>query len=155
MKHIRLALTLGLFWIVLSGHFSAMLLGFGAVSVVLVAWFIDRMQLAPRNLLRPRHVVELPRYLAWLLGEVIKSNIRLARCIWHPRLPIDPSWSRLDTQLVSPRAKAMYANSITLTPGTLTTSVEDDHLMVHALFRSGIDELRDGEMEARIRRLDL
>jgi len=57
--------------------------------------------------------------------------------------------------VATPLEKTLYANSITLTPGTLTTDVCDDHFLIHALSQEGIDELREGEMERRIRRIGL
>ncbi|MBT8430031.1 MAG: Na+/H+ antiporter subunit E, partial [Gammaproteobacteria bacterium] len=81
------------------------------------------------------------------------SNIDLVRRIWDPTLPIRPTWQRLDVKVTSALAKTLYANSITLTPGTLTTDVKEDHFMVHSLSPDGIDELRKGEMERQIQRL--
>ena len=62
---------------------------------------------------------------------------------------------RLDTEVSSPLEKTLYANSITLTPGTLTTDVRDDYFLVHSLSREGLEELRHGEMQRRVRRLGL
>ena len=70
-----------------------------------------------------------------------------------PSLPIKPSWQRLDINVDTPLAKTLYANSITLTPGTLTTDVKEDHFMVHSLSADGIEDLRKGEMERQIQRL--
>ena len=101
--------------------------------------------------MRPR----LLNYLLWLMWQVVLSNIDLARRIWDPTLPIRPTWQRLDITVTSSLAKTLYANSITLTPGTLTTDVKDDHFMVHSLSPDGIDELRKGEMEKQIQRLGI
>jgi len=79
----------------------------------------------------------------------------VARRVWEPQLPVHPVWTRLDTRVKTPVEKTLYANSITLTPGTLTTDVRDDHFLIHALSQDGVDELRGGEMERRILRLGL
>jgi len=148
------ALLLSLFWVVLSGHLdSALLLGLGAASVLLVLWFIRRMDATDRV---PSTLYPTPRlaaYVAWLMGCVVKANVDLARRIWAPSLPIRPGWERLETRVTSPMEKTLYANSITLTPGTLTTDVREDHLLIHSLTPEGMEELRQGEMERRIRRL--
>jgi multicomponent Na+:H+ antiporter subunit E len=89
------------------------------------------------------------------LWQVVLSNIDVARRIWNPALPIRPCWQRLDTTVSTPLEKTFYANSITLTPGTLTTDVREDHFMIHSLTPEGIEELRKGEMEKRIRRLGI
>jgi len=75
------------------------------------------------------------------LAQSVLSNIDLVRRIWDPTLPIRPTWQRLDIKVTSSLAKMLYANSITLTPGTLTTDVRKDHFMVHSLTSDGIEEL--------------
>ena len=94
-------------------------------------------------------------YWLWLMQCVVKANIDVARRIWDPDMPISPRWERLDVEVSTPLEKTLYANSITLTPGTLTTDVHDDHFMIHSLSREGIADLREGEMERRIRRLGI
>lgn len=155
MYYLPITFFLSVFWIVLSGHFDPLLLGLGLGSVGLVVLFLRRMDKAD---LEPEAVVpngRMLRYVFWLGGCVIRSNIDVARRIWHPALPVELRWSRIDTALKSPLEKSIYANSITLTPGTLTTDVHEDHLVVHSLSQEGIDELRDGEMERRISRIRL
>ncbi len=155
MFYLSIAFLLSVFWIVLSGHFDPLLLGLGLGSVGLVVLFLRRMDKAD---LEPAALFpngRMLRYLFWLGGCVVRSNIDVARRIWHPALPIELRWSRIDTALKSPLEKSIYANSITLTPGTLTTDVHEDHLFVHSLSQEGIDELRDGEMERRISRIGL
>lgn len=155
MNYLFLAISLLIFWLVLSGHYTALMLGFGLVSSILAVWLVHRMDRADGQPNRLRPSAGVFAYLIWLMGAVVRSNIDLTRRIWHPKLPIEPNWSRLDTKVSTPLEKTFYANSITLTPGTLTTNVNDDHFMVHALTQEGIDELREGEMERRILRLGL
>ena len=93
--------------------------------------------------------------IAGLMWQVVLSNIDLVRRIWDPTLPIRPTWQRLDIKVTSPLAKTLYANSITLTPGTLTTDVREDHFMVHSLSPDGIEDLRKGGMEEQILRLGI
>ena len=155
MRNLPILAVLGVFWLLLSGHYTPLLLGLGLASVLLVIWFQRRMDRIDQEPIRLRPGFGLLLYLGWLLWSVIKANIDLARRIWDPRLPVEPLWARLDTQVTTPLEKTLYANSITLTPGTLTTDVRDDHFMIHALSQEGIDELREGEMERRIRRLGL
>lgn len=155
MRHLKVAVFLYLFWLLLSGHLDALLLAMGALSVGLVVWFLGRMDRVDGE---PGALPPGPRplgYLVWLMWCVVKSNIDVARRVWHPRLPIQPVWTRLDTRVSTPLEKTLYANSITLTPGTLTTEVLDDHFMIHSLTQEGIDELREGEMERRICRLGI
>ena len=153
MFYLIIALSLMGFWVVLSGHFTLLLLSFGVVSSVFVAWLLRRMDRVDQETVRPRLGLGLLGYGLWLLWCVVKANIDLARRIWHPKLPIHPVWERLEVGVETPMEQTLYANSITLTPGTLTTEVQDDHFMVHCVSQEGLDELREGEMERRIRRL--
>ena len=155
MYYRNLALVLSAFWLILSGHFDPLLLALGVASVGLVMVMMHRMNLADHEPQSLYPSGALLGYLVWLMGCVIRSNLDLAHRIWTPALPIQPSWTRLDTAVSTPMEKTLYANSITLTPGTLTTDVREDHFMVHSLSQDSLDELREGEMERRIRRLGL
>ncbi len=155
MYYFVLTLFLCLFWVLLSGHFTALLLGLGFVSVALVVWLLARMDRTDQEASFMRVSPGLFGYLFWLSGAVIRANISVVRCIWNPDLPIHPTWARIDTEITTPLKKTLYANSITLTPGTLTTGARDDHLSVHCLTQDNLAELNDGEMERRIRKLKL
>ena len=155
MRYIRFSLFVAVVWLLLSGHYTPLILALGAVSVLIVVWFMWRMERVDEKLdvlpMRPR----LLYYLLWLMWQVVLSNIDLVRRIWDPTLPIWPTWQRLDIKVTSSLAKTLYANSITLTPGTLTTDVREDHFMVHSLSPDGIEDLRKGGMEEQIQRLGI
>ena len=155
MRYIRSSLIVAAVWLLLSGHYTALILSFGAVSSLIVIWFMWRMDRVDEKLdflpMRPRVLY----YLLWLMWQVVLSNIDLVRRIWDPTLPIRPTWQRLDIKVTSSLAKTLYANSITLTPGTLTTDVREDHFMVHSLSPDGIEDLRKGGMEEQIQRLGI
>jgi multicomponent Na+:H+ antiporter subunit E len=142
-----------LFWLLLSGHGEPLILAFGMLSSLLVTLLVIRMDKNDREPVIFRPGIRIMHYFGWLLWQVVLSNIDVARRIWNPSLPIRPSWERLDTKVSTPLEKTLYANSITLTPGTLTTDVREDHFMIHSLTPEAIEELRKGEMERRIRRL--
>jgi len=155
MRYLLAAVFVSAFWLILSGHYTALILGLGVLSVLIVIWFLRRMDKVDGEVVFLRLSLRFFGYLGWLFWQVVLSNIDVARRIWAPSLPIQPSWQRLDTKVSTPLEKTLYANSITLTPGTLTTDVKGDHFMVHSLTQAGIDDLRKGEMEARIRRLGI
>ena len=155
MRYFQSSLFVAVVWLLLSGHYTALILVLGAVSVLIVIWFMWRMDRVDESLgvlpMRPRMLY----YLLWLMWQVVLSNIDLVRRIWDPALPIRPTWQRLDIKVTSSLAKTLYANSITLTPGTLTTDVREDHFMVHSLTPDGIEDLRKGRMEEQIQRLGI
>lgn len=155
MYYVVIVSALAVFWLVLSGLLQPLLLTLGAASAILVTWLVRRMDRVDANRVMLFPGVRFGSYIAWLMWCVVKANIDLARRIWHPQLPIEPTWERLDTQVESPLEKTLYANSITLTPGTLTTDVRDDHFLIHSLTREALEELREGEMQRRVRRLGL
>ena len=112
---------------------------------------MDRADSAPGSIILN---FKFARYLAWLAGQIVVSNIDVARRIWDPNLPINPAWRRIKVSLRRPITKTLYANSITLTPGTVTTEVGDDYIVVHSLDHQGINRVAEGDMEARIARLE-
>lgn len=149
-----LAFVLALFWFLLSGHTSILLLALGFASVVLVTWLVNRMDRNDEAPIRMLFSIEFLSYLAWLIWQVIITNIDVARRIWRTSLPIKPACRKIKVNIKNPLIKTIYANSITLTPGTVTTEVGDDYFIVHALNASGLDELEEGEMERRLIRLE-
>lgn len=153
VHYLLVSIVLYSFWLILSGHFSPLLLILGAFSVLLVAWLLRRMDRVDGTRFAPRFGFALAGYGVWLLWNLVRANIDVARRIWDPSLPVQPGWTRLPVRLSSPMQRALYANSITLTPGTLTADVHEDHFLVHSLSVEHVEDLRRGEMERRIRRL--
>ncbi len=155
MYYLLVSFTLYLFWLILSGHFSPHLLILGALSALLVAWLLRRMDQVDKTPVSLHPSLALVGFGAWLFWHLIRSNIEVARIIWHPALPVDPVWTRLPVRVSTQMQRTLYANSITLTPGTLTADVQEDHFLVHTLCERGIGLLHGGEMEQRIRRLGI
>ena len=92
-------------------------------------------------------------YAMWLVKEVIEANFHVARRLLDPRLPIQPQLIRLKASQSEDLTRVVYANSITLTPGTVSVAIEDDEIVVHALTRSASDEDKSGEMDRRVTQL--
>lgn len=150
MKYFILAGVLALFWMLLSGHTSILLLSLGLASVFLVTWLVSRMDRADNYPMRMLISFKFLSYLIWLAGQIIITNIDVAKRIWNPSLPIKPGSRKIKVSIKNPFLKAIYANSITLTPGTVTTEVGEDYFIVHALNEEGLDELEEGDMERRL-----
>jgi multicomponent Na+:H+ antiporter subunit E len=93
-------------------------------------------------------------YLVWLVGEVFRANVRVVRIILSPRLPISPIVVPFKAHQKTDLCKVIYANSITLTPGTITTGVEGDMLRIHALTWKDIDGREEDKMDQMICRLE-
>jgi multicomponent Na+:H+ antiporter subunit E len=134
------------FWLALSGSAAPLHLTFGAVSSAAVAWAnrdLETVSQAAR--ISPRFLT----YLPWLLKEIVVANIQVVRLVLDPRLPVDPVLVRFDTALSGDLARTTFANSITLTPGTVTLDVEGPTFVVHAVTRA-MGDLAGGAMERRI-----
>lgn len=149
-----LAFILVLFWMLLSGHTSTLLLTLGLASVVLVTWLVSRMDKNDNLPVRMLFSIHFLSYIGWLAWQVIITNIDVAKRIWNPSLPIKPASRKIKVSIKDPLIKTIYANSITLTPGTVTTEVGEDYFIVHALNSEGLDELEEGDMERRLIRLE-
>lgn len=151
----KLALVLFVVWVLLSGMLEPLLLGLGVASCLAVAWLKMR---ADRRDGEPvpyaLHIGRLVGFLLWLSWEIVKSNIDVSRRILSPSLPIAPAVRWLPASQRSELTRVMYADSITLTPGTLSIDLTDDAVEVHALTEDFLDELERGEMDARVARLD-
>ena len=123
------------FWLALSGHYTPLLLGFGVGSCVLVVYIATRMDVVDHEGV-PLHVMgRVLWYLPWLLKEIFVANVEVAKVILDPKLPISPRIVLFHGSQQTDLGRAIYANSITLTPGTITTGVEGQEFQIHALRR--------------------
>ena len=150
MRLVSLTVVLFLFWLALSGHYTPFLVGAGVGSAILCALVAARLRIADSE----GHPVHLMRgaltYVPWLLWEIAKSAWAVTKIILHPRLPISPTMTKVIASQKTTVGVATYANSITLTPGTITTGVKGNVLTVHALVRDGAADLEGGAMDARV-----
>jgi len=127
------------FWLVLSGHYEPRLIGLGIGSVVLVVYMAIRMGVVDEEGV-PLHLAgRAVIYVVWLLKEIFVANVRVSKIILDPNLPIDPVIVRYPARQRTDLGRVLYANSITLTPGTITTHVEERELEVHSLAWDEVD----------------
>jgi multicomponent Na+:H+ antiporter subunit E len=143
----RNAGLLFLLWLLLSGKFEPTYLVLGLMASIAVAW-LHELQPEPPNPTVP--FLGFMRYLPWLMSRILMSNLHVAYLILHPRLPIAPALIRYQTQLRNPAAVTLLANSITLTPGTVTAEVLQDELVVHALDKDSTEDVMSGRLEGKI-----
>ncbi len=154
LRLIALLVLLGGTWLVLSGHFEPFLLFSGVVACVLVAFLARRMgtideEGVPLQLLRG-----LVLYLPWLVWQIALGNVRVAIIVLSPALRIAPVSGWVPAHQKTPVGLVTFANSITLTPGTVSLSVEADRILVHALSRKGLEDLKEGVMDRRVRTME-
>lgn len=151
MRHIfSMAIVLSGIWLLLSGHYDALLLSLGGISCGLVLFIAGRMTVIDRET-QPLYLLgSLSTYSVWLLGQILRSNVDVIRRILAPRSGISPSMLRISVRENSELAQTIFANSITLTPGTVSVSLQDGELEVHGLTRENVATLDDGEMLRRV-----
>jgi len=149
-RYILLGLSLFLFWLILSGHTEPLILGFGVFSSILVSYIAWRMDREDHYAFPVRFSWRVPGYILWMIGEIVKANINVVRIILDPKLPISPIVVPFRARMKSDLYRVIYANSITLTPGTITTGTDGDILRVHALTWHDVDGREEDEMAHRI-----
>ncbi|MEO9876333.1 MAG: Na+/H+ antiporter subunit E [Anderseniella sp.] len=157
LQKLGLFVALCVGWILWSGYFKPLLLGLGLASALVCTYLALRMRKADgegSQFKILQHVHQLATYWPWLLLEIAKSNIEVAKIILSGKMNIDPVMIRLKSGQTTEMGQVIYGNSITLTPGTITVDIEDGELLVHALAQSGADGLREGEMDRRITALE-
>jgi multicomponent Na+:H+ antiporter subunit E len=151
---LALAASLFVFWLLLSGIYTPFLVLSGLGASIGVALLARRMEILDRE----GHPIHLALaavvYWPWLLKEIAKSGWQVTRIILDPRLPISPAFVRFRPSQKSTVALATHANSITLTPGTITVEAGPDEFLVHALTREGAAGVVDSEMDRRVSRLE-
>ena len=125
-------------------------MGLGFISSASAVLLARRMGIVDAEGLPLDLVPGLLRYAPWLFGTVIQANFDVARRILHPRLPITPTVIRVPAEQRTAPGRVSYANSITLTPGTISLEVSDDEIEVHALSVDAAEDLQSGEMGRRV-----
>jgi len=153
----RLAFAVALYsvWLLLSGHFNGQFLLLGGVSCGIVMWLSARMRLGPRDGVVAPHLWRSVKYMAWLAREIIISNLKVARIILDPALPIRPVLFEASAGQKTDLGRVMFANSITLTPGTISIEIAGDgsSIIVHALHEDFSWSSQRCDMDERIRAL--
>lgn len=142
--------VLFLFWLLLSGFFTAFLLTAGAASALAVVLFVRRMNLLPSGSMPMRDVPRVLLYAIWLMKEIVRSAWGVSKIILHPALPISPTLVEFVPTQRSTLGLVMHANSITLTPATITIDAQPGRFCVHGLTRDSANGVVDSEMDARI-----
>ncbi|MBA4176663.1 MAG: cation transporter [Leptothrix sp. (in: Bacteria)] len=146
---ISLFAFLCLFWLLLSGFFTPFLLAAGVGSALAVVWFARRMDVVDHE----GHPIQLGArallYWPWLLKEIVKSAWDVSKIILHPKLPISPTLVRFKPTQKTDVGLVIHAQSITLTPGTITIEAGPNEFLVHGLTRSGAEGVVDSEMDRR------
>ncbi|MBI9082247.1 MAG: Na+/H+ antiporter subunit E [Desulfobacterales bacterium] len=143
-------------WIVLSGKFDPFHLSLGGISCFIVAWFSGDMLFSPTGLKTlPGVWIRFILYIPWLIYQIFVANMHVMKLVFHPRMMalIDPKIIRFKSRLTSDMALFVFANSITLTPGTITVFVSVTGIFTVHVIDEPSGSALPGEMEERVAKI--
>ncbi|MDG2404566.1 MAG: Na+/H+ antiporter subunit E [Paracoccaceae bacterium] len=151
MKFFGSSVILMVLWLLMSGMFKPMLIGFGLISVVLVMVIVRRMDRVDGDRLDV-HLSPLKSltYIGWLLVEIAKSNWAVTKIILSPKMVMRQHMLDVPYSQKSDLAQVIFSNSITLTPGTISVETEQDTFLVHALAYAPNDDMKLSDMDRRV-----
>ena len=153
LRLILIAVMLYVYWLVLSGHYDLWLLVSGAVVTGAVVVFSWMKGIIDAEGFPVERIGGGLTYWPWLAWQIVLSALNVTRLILNPRLPITPTMVRVSAKQASSVGLTTYANSITLTPGTISVELSEraQAIWVHAITRDGADGLQDDPMNERVR----
>lgn len=155
------------FWLLLSGHYDFIHIFYGVISVSAVVWlnyrlkkyafFEEEMSRADANLKGNKPVTirffRLFFYIPWLIWQIVIASLQVAVVVLNPKMPIEPAIIKFKSRLPSLSARVILANSITLTPGTITLQLLDDEFIVHALMDMSATGITEDSLPAQVAKL--
>lgn len=149
MHLLGILLAIVVFWLGNSGYYKPLMLGFGAVSVALTLALCLRLKIVDRESSPYVRILGFLFYLPWLFVETLKANWIVIKACLRADLDIHPALVKVKTVCKSDLAKVTFANSITLTPGTVTLEIQGDKLLVHGLYEANTQPESFAEMDRR------
>jgi len=152
MKSISLFIILLIVWLLMSGHYTFLITTLGVLSCIFCVYLAKRAKLIDDEGLPLIFFPRLTNYLLWLFREIVNSNISTAKAIITGK--INPEIFTVKVSQISEVGKVTYANSITLTPGTVTTQINKNTFEIHALNSDFGDDVRSGQMDKKVKWLE-
>ena len=152
MKSLALFIILMFLWLLMSGHYTFLITTLGVVSCIFCVYLAKRAKLIDDEGLPLIFFPRLTNYSLWLFREIVNSNISTAKAIITGK--IDPEIFTVKVSQISEVGKVTYANSITLTPGTVTTKINKNEFEVHALNSNFGDDVRSNLMDRKVKWLE-
>jgi multicomponent Na+:H+ antiporter subunit E len=149
---VQVVSLLGL-WLLFSGHYDVFHISAGVFSVTVILVLnrnLARVRLYPGDVHRELRFGRVFRYAGWLIKEIVRSALQLARIVLTPRMPVDPALLEFHAELPNAGSQVILGNSITLTPGTVTIDIDHGVFLVHAITDAAASSLVEGIMPARV-----
>lgn len=146
--------VLFIFWLILSGHYTPFLLVIGIISCVFIVILVVKMEILDDEALPIKFLFSAIKYWPWLFGQIIQSALNVAKIIINPNLPITPTMIKIKPLQETDVGVVTFANSITLTPGTISVEIDNDNILVHAITRDNAFDLEQGVMNQKCKRFE-
>ncbi|WP_051569154.1 Na+/H+ antiporter subunit E [Alkaliphilus transvaalensis] len=151
-----LIILLFVFWLILSPALSLETVVLGLIASLGVVIFnldlsFDENETSFYSI---KGIIKLISFIGILLIEIVKANIGVAKIVLSPKMPISPTFVKVPLTLKKEMNRVLYANSITLTPGTLSVDINEDEILVHALTQEYADGMKGNILEKYITRLE-
>jgi len=151
LRTIFMLVTLFALWLLMSGIYEPRLIGLGVASVLVSVFVLRRMDAVDGDRLAIQLApLKFTRYLAWLMVEIVRSNWAVTKIILSRSMPIRQHLFTVPNSQKTDLAQVIFANSITLTPGTVTVETEGEEFLVHALAFGSGDPAALADMDARV-----
>lgn len=150
------AILLG-FWFLMSPsfHMANILLGVGCALGITYYWRVDLFKPGYPMRFTPRQFFKMILYLIHLVYNIVVANIHVAIIVLQPKMPISPGFILVKGKLEKDLSRVLYANSITLTPGTITINMNQDRLLVHALTEEAAEGVYDWYLQDKLREIEV
>ncbi|MCH2037912.1 MAG: Na+/H+ antiporter subunit E [Rickettsiales bacterium] len=158
LNKIVVFLSIGVTWLVFSGHFTTFFFVAGLISCLIAVWFHSRMHFFEKKNKAPKSIPLILKpysslYFIWLIREIINSSLRVVALVWQVEPKISPSTGCVSTDQTNDVGLTLFANSVTLTPGTVSVMVAEDQILVHALEEDNLEDMKDKIMDNKVSKL--
>ena len=157
MRYIFMSIVAFGTWLLWSGHYTlehTLVLAMGILSCAFVVYLAGRLSIVDEEGYSIHLIWSLALYIPWLIWAIIKANIDVAKRILSPKLPIAPRIVRVTGTQKTDLCRVIFANSITLTPGTVSLDLDEEDIVVHALTEEAADDVQSGNMDRRVTALE-
>ncbi len=155
MSFLITTIVMFLFWILLSGEFTFILITSGVVASLITAYLSHDIFVGKADLkTETGRVFKFIVYIPWLLWEIILANVEIAYLVLNPKPLVDPQIVRFKNDLKTDLGIVTLAHSITLTPGTVTVEANREEFVIHAIWQKSADGIIGGEMQQKVKKIE-
>ncbi len=155
MSFLITAITMFSFWILLSGEFTFILITSGIIASLIVAYLSHDIFIGKTDLkTEVGRVFRFFVYVPWLLWEIVLANVEIAYLVLNPKPLVDPQIVRFKPDLKTDLGVVTLANSITLTPGTVTVEANKEEFVIHAIWQKSAEGIISGEMQRKVKKIE-